>query len=406
MKVKKARHHLLGNQEWAARSSKKFIPFVNNFCPRRSLDTSRFVNYFIANGWQPTRHISEADLIFIYSCGCFMSSEKRTLNTIRTAMEQKSPQAKIVVTGCLIKINKDVLRGDYEVLPVEKFNDLDAIITAKQKLESFTDANIIHPMRDLISPRKFLVNKFKMDVEFSRLFFRKVKSLFFGRTKYKNTWNIKIANGCMGDCTYCAVRIAAGRVKSKAPDEVIREFKQGLKQGADTFVLINNDVGSYGQDIGTNIAELLQILLAVDGAFKLRIIDLNPRWLIRYFDILLPLLKRHQDKIAYLSMPVQSGSNRMLEKMHRHYTIEEITHCFSTLQTEIPGLVINTHFIVGFPGETEHDFQLTREFAQSIKFGRISIHPYNDRPKTPSSRMEGKVDQKTIFKRYRALLSP
>ena len=104
-------------------------------------------------------------------------------------------------------------------------------------------------------------------------------------------------------------------------------------------------------------------------------------------------------------MPVQSGSNSILEKMKRHYTIEEITRCFRTLQTEIPGLVINTHFIVGFPGETDLDFQLTREFVQSLNFGRISIHPYNDRPRTLSAKMADKVPRKTVFKRYRSLLS-
>lgn len=385
--------------------SKKFIPFVNNFCPRRSLDTSRFVNYFLVNGWQITRRISEADLIFIYSCGCFLSSEKRTLNTIHTALKQKSPQAKIVVTGCLIKIHKDVLHGDYCVFPLKECSALDDMIQAKHPLETIPDSNIIHPMHDLISPRKFLIKKFRMDVEFSRLFLQKVKSLFFGRTKYKNTWNIKIANGCMGDCTYCAVKIAAGKVISKHPDVIVYEFKQGLLQGAHTFVLINNDVGSYGQDIGTNIAELLQRILDIDGDYKLRIIDFNPRWLIRYFDLLLPLLKQHQHKIASLSMPVQSGSNRILKLMKRHYTIEEINLCFATLKAEIPNLIINTHFIVGFPGETENDFHLTREFAKSMDFGRISIHPYNDRPGTLSTKMQDKVPDAIIFKRYRSLLS-
>lgn len=390
----------------SSESQKKFIPFVNNFCPRRSLDTSRFNNYFLANGWSPTHKIEKSDLVFIYSCGCFLSSEKRSLNTIRKALERKGPHTQVVVTGCLLKINPGVLKGDYHVVPIEEIDALDSLIGARQDLETVPDANLIYPMRDLISPREFLIKKFKMDVEFSSLFFKKVKSLFFGRTKYNHTWNIKIANGCLGNCSYCAVRIAAGRVKSKKMDIIIREFRKGVEKGEKTFVLINNDVGSYGQDIGTNFAELMDNIFQIEGQYKIRIIDLNPRWLIQYFDELLPLFKKNSDRLAYLSMPVQSASNQILRRMRRPYRIEDIERCFHELRENIPGLVINTHFIVGFPGETDRDFGLTETFARSFDFGRISIHPYNDRPGTESSGMPDKVSPETIFKRYRALLSP
>ncbi|MBD3413437.1 MAG: radical SAM protein, partial [Candidatus Aminicenantes bacterium] len=298
---------------------KKFIPFVNNFCPRRSLDTSRFYNYFLANGWLPTNRIERSDLVFIYSCGCFKSSEKRSLNTIKTALEKKQPHTEIIVTGCLLKINGKALNGKYKIVPIEEVDVLDSIIGARNNLESIPDANSIYPMKDLISPKEFLIKKFKMDVEFSSLFFKKVRSLFLGRTKYKKTWNIKIADGCLGNCSYCAIRFAAGKVKSKAPDVIIHEFEQGVNQGEKTFVLINNDVGSYGQDIGTNFSELLEQLFSIQGLYKIRILDFNPRWLIQYHDTLLPLFKKNREKIAFLSMPVQSASDRILRLMRRPY---------------------------------------------------------------------------------------
>ncbi|MFO7980420.1 MAG: radical SAM protein [Candidatus Aminicenantes bacterium] len=383
----------------------KFIPFVNNFCPRRSLDTSRFYNYFLENNWQPTTKIQNADLIFIYSCGCFTSSEKRTLNTIKTALEKKPDHAKVVVTGCLLKINGQVLNGRYKVLPIEEINTLDNIIGAQRKIESIPDANQIYPIKDLISPRDFLIKKFKMDVEFSSLFYKKVKSLFFGRTKYKNTWNIKIANGCLGNCSYCAVRLAAGRVKSKPLEDVVEEFKQGVERGEKTFVLINNDVGSYGRDIGTDFAQLMERLFDIEGEYQMRIIDLNPRWLIRYYDSLFPLLLKNRDRIAYLSMPVQSASDRILNLMKRPYKIDDIKRCFIDLKKQIPELAINTHFIIGFPSETEQDFEQTCQFAQSFDFGRVSIHPYQDRPNTESSKMPEKISDNIKFQRYRKLLS-
>ena len=391
--------------KFSKHTHKRFLVYVNNFCPRRSLDTSRYYNYFLANGWTPTNHIKNADMIFIYSCGCFNSSEKRTLNTIKSALEEKAPHADIVVTGCLLKINPAVLNGSYTLLGNQEIEALDSLINAENRLGTIVDANHIHPMKDLISPRAFLIKKFKMDVELSKLFFQKAKSLFFGRTKYKNTWNIKIAEGCMGNCSYCAVKFAAGRVKSKAPERVVEEFKRGVEQGEKTIVLINTDVGSYGQDIGTNFVELMGRLFEIDGDYKIRFIDFNPRWLVRYYDEWLPLLKKNRDRIAYLSMPVQSASDRMLRLMRRPYTITDIKSCFTDLKRHIPELIINTHFIVGFPGETDQDFNQTLEFARSFGFGRISIHPYHDRPNTESSELPDKVSDKTKFSRYRALLS-
>lgn len=384
---------------------KKFIPFVNNFCPRRSLDTSRVYNYFLENHWQPTSKIKNADLIFIYSCGCFVSSEKRTLNTIQTALEKKKDQAELIVTGCLLDINKSALNGHYQRIPVQQINALDNIINAQKKIENVPDANQIYPMKDLISPREFLIKKFKMDFEFSSLFYAKVKSLFQGRSKYKKTWNIKIADGCLGNCSYCAIKFAAGRVKSKPLDAVVEEFKQGVERGEKTFVLINNDVGSYGKDISTNFALLLERLFDIEGQYQIRIIDLNPRWLIRYYDSLFPLFRKNRKKIAYLSMPVQSASDRILNLMKRPYKIDDIKKCFADLKKHIPELPINTHFIIGFPSETEKEFDQTCEFVRGFDFGRVSIHPYQDRPNTESSKMPDKIPDSVKFQRYRKLLS-
>ncbi len=329
----------------------------------------------------------------------------RTVNTIQIALEKKAPHANIIVTGCLIKINKNALNGNLTLLATEELEKLDKLIGAQKPLKTIPEANRIHPMKDLISPKDFLIKKFKMDVEFSPLFFKKVKSLFFGRTKYKKTWNIRVAEGCLGNCSYCAVRLAAGRVKSKIPDDIVREFRRGIQQGEKTITLINTDVGSYGQDIGTNFAELMAQLFSIEGQYRIRIIDFNPRWLIHYYDKLLPLFKQNRERIAYLSIPVQSASDRILNLMRRPYKIKDIQSCFNGLKKNIPELVINTHFIVGFPGETEQDFDRTFHFAKSFDFGRISIHPYNDRPGTDSSTMPDKVSDQIKFKRYRRLLS-
>jgi tRNA A37 methylthiotransferase MiaB len=156
-------------------------------------------------------------------------------------------------------------------------------------------------------------------------------------------------------------------------------------------------------DIGTNLPNLLRKLLAVDGDYTLVLVDLNPRWLVKYFPDFLSVIKTNSDKVTKLMMPIQSGSNRLLKRMHRHYDIGEVKKCLLELQKNIPTLMIETHIMVGFPGETKEDFQKSVELVQEIKFSKVEVYSYEARPGTEASTLPDQVPKEIMEKRRKTL---
>ena len=214
---------------------------------------------------------------------------------------------------------------------------------------------------------------------------------------------MRVATGCLGNCSYCAVKFAVGELESKPIDAIVNEFKSGLDQGFEHFVLIAGDVGCYGVDIGTSAIELLSNLFAVEGAYKIIIKEFNAQWVVKYFQDLLKIFKENYEKIDYIVVPVQSASNRMLRLMKRPYTIENVKKYLNIIKSEVPDLQISTHIMVGFPGETEEDFKESVDFIREYEFPFVDIYAYDDRPNTAASQMAGKVPQKIIDQRVDAV---
>jgi tRNA A37 methylthiotransferase MiaB len=167
--------------------------------------------------------------------------------------------------------------------------------------------------------------------------------------------------------------------------------------------LISEDTGCYGLDIGTSLAELLGRLLVVGGEFKLIVIDYNPCWLLKQREDLLPLFEQYQDKIKELFVPVQSGSDRILKRMCREYTSDDVGGVLREINKKAPRIALRTSLLVGFPGETDDDFEATREFITGVRFDEVTVNRYEDRPNTPSSRMTDKVQQETVEHRAQVL---
>jgi threonylcarbamoyladenosine tRNA methylthiotransferase CDKAL1 len=192
-------------------------------------------------------------------------------------------------------------------------------------------------------------------------------------------FTIRLARGCLGNCSYCAIKFAAGTLESKPIGEILLEFKKGLSQGHRLFTLIAGDTGCYGIDIGTSAVELLSEIFKVDGAYKLIIKEFNAQWLIKYQSELETLLTTNFDKIDYIIVPVQSASDKILRLMQRPYNIENVKNCLRSLKSNIPQLNITTHIMAGFPEETEEDFQKSvdfiREKAMPVQIPRTATAP-------------------------------
>lgn len=385
-------------------------------CPRRSLDSGRIYNYLKLNNWKPTKRVRHADLIIVYTCGGFQQTEKRSLRTIRRVCAQKKNSAILVVTGCLVKINPEAISrsGNPYILEHQDLYKLDNLVHAKIPYSMVPDANIVPDVRDLDARYsiRLPLRKFLRELQFSSAFIK--KSLGFVKRKIASQikphgpfsdeiYNLKIAHGCLGKCTYCAIKLATGTLKSKPIEKILEEFKNGLAEGYRRFVLIAEDTGCYGLDIGTNIVHLLRKIYDVEKSFSLIINDFNVNWLIKYYDNLLPLFLKNKDKIEDIRIPIQSGSDKILKLMGRPYRIHDVKSVISDLKAKLPDLKICTHILVGFPGETEWDFEQSRKFLKEFDFEEVVIYCYEERPRTSACLMPEKVPINIREKRASAL---
>jgi len=214
---------------------------------------------------------------------------------------------------------------------------------------------------------------------------------------------IPIAIGCLGACSYCATRFARGRLKSYPIDCIVAETKALVADGCREIWLTSEDNSCYGLDIGTNLAEIIKAVSAVPGDFKIRVGMMNPTY-IRDEKLLAALIGAYKNpKVSkFLHLPVQSGSDKILKAMKRGYTVSDFEKIIVAFRAEIPSIYISTDVIVGFPGETEEDFQKTIALIEKIKPGKVNISKFGARPNTEAAGME-QLDAKTIGERSRKL---
>ena len=358
-------------------------------CPRRAVDSQKIADYLEANNLKYTQDFKDADLIIVSTCAALKSREDLSKTAITWYQEQKAADSKIVVAGCLGKINPEVKKEFEEVafISPREIDILDGIIAAKVRFKDIPDPN-------QIGSYPLFPDKPERQAKGDRL----NKRLDLAVEK-KDLFTLRVATGCLGNCSYCAVKFAVGELESKPIDALLNEFKSGLDQGFKHFVLIAGDVGCYGLDIGTSAIELLSELFAVEGSYKIIIKEFNAQWVVKYFQDLLKIFKENHEKIDYIVVPVQSASNRMLRLMKRPYTIEDVKTYLNIIKTEVPDLQISTHIMVGFPGETEEDFKESLEFIKEYEFPFVDIYAYDDRPNTAASQMDDKVPQKIISQR-------
>ena len=217
--------------------------------------------------------------------------------------------------------------------------------------------------------------------------------------------SLRIAWGCASDCAYCAIRVAAGPLRSKPIEAILAEFDAGLAEGFKRFEMIAGDVGCWGRDLGSDIAELLSRVFEREGDYRLIIDDLNPRWLILNQDALVPLLAANTGRIETLMLPVQSGSDAVLAAMRRGYSADELLDCLTRLRAAADGLHLVTHVLVGFPGEGEPEFEHTRALLRRVRFDRVDVYPYADRPHASAADLPGKVPEALVTARSASLES-
>jgi tRNA A37 methylthiotransferase MiaB len=369
---------------------------------------ARLTEYLKMNGWRMTRRVSRADLILLATCGFTEDAEKESVQFISLALAKKRPGATLAVFGCLAGIEAESLRSLEGVmfLPPMEIARLDKIIGAAVKLRDVQPAHVLEGYVRRASKSFGTLDRFRVKSRLWKTVLRNaLLRLRVGEgpellyTHYDRLFDIIVAEGCMGECTYCAIKVAVGSTRSRPPGVIVSELRRGLEQGYGIFRLNAGDVGCYGCDIGTDIVRLLGDIFACAGDFRLIFADFSPRWLSEHFDGLRDVLSANATRIGYLGFPVQSGSDRILRLMKRGYTATEAEHCFLALKSAMPNLRITSHVLVGFPSETERDFYDSLDFVRRVGFDHVQAYRYSDRPGTPAAAMPGKVPEHVIDKR-------
>ena len=368
------------------RKNYKTFYIASKECPRRFLDAGRTYEYLVANGLKPVSE-EEADLIIIYTCGGFNDWETRSIRAAREASEKKGD---VIISGCLNQINPDAFEGiDVTHLRHSEMPKLDKVLGAKVR---FRDVPKVHKVRGV----HVLNTKTRWQRRLSEFepSMRYVKTVLkrLTKKKLKPAYKLEIARGCLGNCTYCAIKFAMGKLRSRKISDIRSEFERAVKSH-ERVELIAGDIGCYGIDIGTSLPALLKELFSVKGDYKLILTDLNPTFFVRYEKELIPLLIKEQDKIESIMIPVQSGSDRILKKMKRMYGIADVRKGLLKLKRDAPGIRLETHLLIGFPGETEHDLLLSKEFVEEIGFDGNFFYSYDDRPRTEAYDMHPKVPE-------------
>ena len=314
-----------------------------------------------------------ADIYIINTCSVTNESDKKSRKMINRA-KRNNKDAIIIVMGCYSQVSPDEIEADIVLGNKDKSKIIDIIEEYKKTNES---KKIIHDLTK---------------VEFEKMEI----------TKFENHTRafVKIQDGCNAFCSYCIIPYARGRVRSKNPNDVINEVTKLIEDGYKEIVLTGIHTGRYGIDINSTLEDLLEELVKIPGIYRIRLssIEIN-----EITPKIIKLIKENNIMAKHLHIPLQSGSNKILKLMNRRYNKEEFISMVSNLK-EIEDISLTTDLIVGFPEETEEEFNETIETLSNIGFTKIHTFPYSKRKGTPAATMSNQVPPEVKKERVRKVL--
>ena len=321
---------------------------------------------------------TSADIYIINTCTVTNTSDNKSLKTIRH-LKRNNPNAIIVVTGCMSQVNSDKLNGlGINIIIGNKHKSKIADLI-KQYIENNINIELIEDIQNT-NFESMCINNF----QHTRAF-------------------VKIEDGCENYCSYCIIPYARGKVRSKDKDEILEEINNLINSGHEEIVLTGIHTGHYGSDLKNyNFANLLNEIITIDGLKRLRIssIEIN-----EITDEVLAILKKTPIIVDHLHIPIQSGSDRILKDMNRKYNKQQFANIVQKIRDIRPNISLTTDIIVGFPGETDLEFQETIETIKKIKFSKIHVFPFSLRKGTKAEQLPNHIDEVTKKRRVKELIT-
>lgn len=336
-------------------------------------------------GYEITDNREESDLIIFNTCAVRKSAEERVFGQLGELkhLKRKNPNLLLAVCGCMMQ------REDIREIVLSKFRHVDVIF----------GTNNIHKIPQLIS-RHLESGKTIVDINEEN---REIEESIDANRKYSYKAFVNIMYGCNNFCTYCIVPYTRGRERSREPENILEEIKLLAKSGCKEITLLGQNVNSYGKTLERDytFADLLREVNDIEGIERIRFMTSHPKdisdELIECFGSL--------DKLCdQLHLPIQSGSNRLLEAMNRKYTREDYLNKVAKIKMRNPDIVITTDLIVGFPGETEEDFRETLELVKEVKYDSAFTFLYSIREGTKAANMENQIPDDVKHERFQRLM--
>lgn len=371
------------------------VGFISLGCSKNLVDTEMMIGLFKENNFEIVNNPEDAEIIIINTCGFIESAKKEAIDTIFEMAEYKKKKCKLlIVTGCLIERYKDELIKEMpEVDLFIKFSEYKTFWKQiEKKIKEKIEAN-----KKLES--KNLENK-KAKTE------KNVKELdFLNRvvTTGLNYAYIRIAEGCNNFCTFCAIPYIRGRYTSRREEDILEEVESLAKEGIREFIIIAQDTTKYGEDIygKPKLAELLHKISKIDGVEWIRFLYSYPETIT---DDLIKEVKSNEKICKYFDIPMQHISDRILKKMNRKTTKASTKKLITRLRKEIPEVIIRSTLMVGFPGETEKDFDELYEFVKWAKFDKLGCFTYSKEEGTVAEKLPNQVHSSTKKARYNKIM--
>ena len=353
------------------------VGFVSLGCSKNLVDTEMMIGLFKKNNYEIVNNPKEAEIIVINTCGFIESAKEEAINTILEMAEYKKENCKfLIVTGCLVeRYKEDLIKSLPEVDLFVKFSEYNTI------WEQI--ANVINHNNQKDEKLDFLNRVISTGTNYAY---------------------IRIAEGCNNFCTFCAIPYIRGRFTSRKIEDILEEAKMLAQKGYKELIIIAQDTTKYGTDIYGKpmLAKLLHEISKIDGIEWIRFLYAYPETIT---DELIEEVKNNDKICKYFDIPMQHISDRILKKMNRKSTGESIRNLITKLRKEIPGVVIRSTLMVGFPGETEEDFEELYEFVKWAKLDKLGCFAYSKEEGTVASKMESQVHPMTKKRRYNKIMA-
>lgn len=356
------------------------VYFISLGCPRNLVDTEVMIGLLLQAGYEAAQLLEEADFIVINTCGFLESSRQESLDTIGDSIKNRKDGAKVIATGCMVQTHSDLIRSHFpEIHYLLGSGDVKEILKAVETKES---GNIVSDARSFIEmgevPRTL--------------------------STPKHYAYLKIAEGCRKRCAFCKIPTIKGPLKSKSVEQIKKEVDILVKSGVNELILIAQDLGDWGKDMGfkgsSGLVELLKAILEDTRQFHLRLLYLYPDEIT---DELIALMKADKRILPYLDMPIQHINDTVLKAMRRTTDKAQITSTLTKLRKEIPNISIRTSLMVGFPGETEEQFAELCQFITDIPLDNVGIFTFSKEEGTHAATLENQIPEEVKQARFKTL---